>query len=101
MVRICFGAGNTGQWTWGRSFFLATQSGSEMDLVMILGGKKIGFEFKYASVPKKTGSMTISKKDLQLEHVYVVYPEGERYFLSENIEVISLAEMIGELQVIV
>lgn len=81
-------------------FFWATHGGAAMDLVMILGGKKIGFEFKYASVPKKTGSMTISKKDLKLDHVYVVYPEGERFFLSENIEVLSLADMIGELQVI-
>ncbi len=71
--------------------------GAEMDLVMVLNGKKIGFEFKYASVPKKTASMVNAKQELGLSHIYVVYPEGPRFFLSENIEVMPLAEMISEL----
>ncbi len=78
-------------------FFWSTYSGSEMDLVMVLNGKKIGFEFKYASVPKKTASMINAKQELGLSHIYVVYPEGPRFLLDENIEVISFAEMISEL----
>lgn len=79
-------------------FFWSTYSGAEIDLVMVLNGKKIGFEFKYASVPKKTTSITVAKQDLQLEHIYVIYPDGPRFFLSENVEVISLTEMVSELK---
>lgn len=80
------------------AFFWATHGGSEIDLIMIIKGRKIGFEFKYASVPKKTASMTIAQKDLDLDHIYVVYPEGETFYLSEYIEVISLADIIEKLQ---
>lgn len=80
-------------------FFWSTYSGSEVDLVMLLNGKKIGFEFKYASVPKKTTSMVTSKRDLELAHIYVVYPEGPRYLISDNIEALSLADMIAELRI--
>jgi len=41
--------------------------------------------------------MPISSSDLNLDHIYVVYPEGDRCFMSENIEAIPL-KMILELE---
>lgn len=80
-------------------FFWSTYIGSKIDLVMVLGGKKVGFEFKYASVPKKTASMQVSKRDLELNHIYVVYPEGSRYLIGDNIEVISISDIVSKLRI--
>lgn len=95
MGGVCIGAGDSGERTRGGGFLL--YGGSEMDLVMILNGKKIGFEFRYDSVPKKTASMINSKRELELSHIYFVYPGDPRFFLDENIEVMPLAEMVSEL----
>ncbi len=40
-----------------KSFFWSTQSTAKLDLLIIKAGKKIGFEFKYADVPKITKSI--------------------------------------------
>jgi hypothetical protein len=48
-------------------------------------GKRLGFEFKYADVPRTTKSMHIALKDLKLDHLTVVYPGKETFELGEKI----------------
>lgn len=60
-------------------YFWSTQSGAELDLLVIKDGRRIGFEFKYTDHPKVTASMRISLKDLNLDHLYVIFP-GEIAF---------------------
>jgi len=50
-------------------------------------------EFKYADAPRRTKSMTSVIQDLNLKHVWVVYPGNVQYPLAENITVLPLAEM--------
>ncbi len=67
------------------AYFWATQGGAELDLMILKNGKKIGFEFKYTEFPKITKSMLISIKDLNLDHLYVVFPSKEIFPLSDKI----------------
>ena len=67
-------------------------SGSELDLFWQAKGKNWGAEFKYADAPKLTRSMKIVIKDLDLSHLWVVYPGKITYRLSENITVLSLMD---------
>ncbi len=66
-------------------YFWATQSKAELDLLILKNGKRTGYEFKYTDRPKITPSMKIACEDLQLDHLYVVYPGALEFSLSEKI----------------
>ncbi|MBS1987431.1 ATP-binding protein [Candidatus Dependentiae bacterium] len=74
-------------------YFWSTQSGAELDLLIIKDGKKIGFEFKYTDFPKITKSMYISLQDLDLDHLYLVYPHHETFPLAEKITARGLVKI--------
>ncbi len=75
---------------WDRCYFWATHQGAELDLVVIDGGKRLGFEFKRTSAPGTTRSMHSALEDLALERLYVVYPGEERFPLHERVEAVGL-----------
>ena len=58
------------------AFFWSTQAGAELDLLVILNGKRYGVEVKYADAPGMTKSMHIALHDLKLKHLFVAYPGG-------------------------
>jgi predicted AAA+ superfamily ATPase len=60
-------------------FFWATHSGAEVDLFWQEQGRNWAVEVKYGSSPKLTRSMTSAIHDLNLAHLWVVYP-GNRAF---------------------
>ncbi|MEI8300448.1 MAG: ATP-binding protein [Chlamydiota bacterium] len=66
-------------------YFWATQSGAELDLLIIKNGKRLGFEFKYTDRPKITTSMQIAIQDLGLDHLYLIFPGKVSFSLSEKI----------------
>lgn len=71
-------------------YFWATQSGAELDLLIIKNGKRIGFEFKYTDSPKVTASMKIAITDLKLDHLYVIFPGKLTFPLTEQISASGL-----------
>ena len=80
------------------AYFWATHAGAELDLVIIRGGKRYGFEIKYADAPKLTKSMRIAKKDLKLKQLCVVYPGTKTYPLDDGIDCIALTELESIIQ---
>ncbi|MFO7557614.1 MAG: ATP-binding protein [Desulfobacterales bacterium] len=76
------------------AYFWATHSGSELDLMVTIAGKRHGFEFKYKDAPGRKRSMHIAIKDLGLEHLWVIYPGDQKYALDSKITAISLEEML-------
>ncbi len=76
-------------------FFWATQSGAELDLLLIQGGKRIGFKFKYADAPKITPSMKISIDDLRLDSLVVIYPGEQDFMLSDTIRACGLRTFLS------
>lgn len=73
-------------------YFWSTQSGAELDLLVVSGGRKFGVEIKYADAPKPTKSMRIAVGDLGLARLFVVYPGAASFPLADKIEAISLTE---------
>lgn len=69
-------------------FFWGTHSGGEVDLVWEQGGKMYGCEFKHSDAPRRTRSMTAAMEDLELEHLWVVYPGDREYPLGNRISAI-------------
>jgi predicted AAA+ superfamily ATPase len=72
------------------AYFWATHAGAELDLMVMLDGKRYGFEFKYADAPGAGRSMHTAVTDLDLEHLWVVYPGREEYAISDKISAIPL-----------
>ncbi len=73
-------------WFWG------TTAGAELDLLVNINGRRIGFEFKHTAAPRTTKSMHIAMDDLKLDRLLVVHPGETRFPLAERIEAIGLAE---------
>ena len=73
------------------AYFWATHAGAELDLLVRIGGKHYGFEFKYGDAPGSTRSMRIAIEDLSLEHLWVVYPGKEEYALDDRMTVSPIA----------
>ncbi|MFM9091378.1 MAG: ATP-binding protein, partial [Verrucomicrobiota bacterium] len=76
------------------TYFWSTHAGAELDLFLLTGGKRIGFEFKFNDTPSTTKSMRIALTDLKLDHLWVVHPGLRRYALGDRIEAIGLAELV-------
>ena len=73
--------------------FYHTHAGSELDLFWQNKGKSWGIECKYQDAPTITKSMKIVIKDLQLSHLWVIYPGKEKYQLEKNITVLPAEQM--------
>lgn len=72
------------------AYFWATHAGAELDLMVIQDGKRYGFEFKYTDAPGAGRSMHTAATDLDLEHLWVVYPGQEEYAISDKISAVPL-----------
>jgi predicted AAA+ superfamily ATPase len=59
------------------------------------GGKRYGFEFKYTDAPDTSRSMQIAIHDLDLAHLWIVYPGRHEYALDEKITAVPLDALPG------
>jgi len=82
--------GNPDAWFW------RTQAGAELDLLVLQGGRRVGFEFKHTAAPSTTRSMHIALEDLKLERLLVVIPGADRFPLANKIESIGLERLARE-----
>ncbi len=73
-------------------FFWSIHNQAEIDLFVLYKGKRIGFEFKYADIPKMTKSMHMAKEILKLDEFYVVYPGKTTYKIDTSVIAKPLSE---------
>ncbi|MGB4115853.1 MAG: ATP-binding protein [Polaromonas sp.] len=73
--------------------FYRTAAGAEIDVVITLGDKRLGFEAKFSSAPKPTHSFKQSGIDLGLQHNYLVAPVRQSYPIASNASVITLNDI--------
>lgn len=76
------------------AYFWATHAGAELDLLLVKGGRRLGFEFKCSEAPVATKSMHIARHDLELDRLWVVYPGRARYSPASGIECLPLGEAL-------
>ena len=79
------------------AWFYAVHSGSEVDLILELRGRRIGVEFKRADAPKATRSMHQAMADAALDELWVIYPGNRSYPLDDRIQVRPLGEALRPL----
>ena len=77
--------------------FESTHGGAELDLFWRDKGKNFGAEFKFMDAPRMTKSISTALNDLELEHLYVIYPGNQSYLLDKKVSVIPLCEVWNRL----
>jgi predicted AAA+ superfamily ATPase len=77
----------------GEAFHWGTHAGAELDLLVVRGDRRWGFECKYADAPRATRSMRVALEDLGLERLFVLYPGEKDYALDERIQVLAFANV--------
>jgi predicted AAA+ superfamily ATPase len=75
------------------AYFWATHQGSELDLLLMVGGRRVGVEVKRSDAPGLTPSMRIAMKDLRLTRLVVVYPGSRPYPLADRVSVVPLTDV--------
>lgn len=83
-------------WSGSRDiYFWRTQAGAELDLLLFREGRALGYEIKFADAPRTTRSMRIALSDLELHHLYVVYPGKRTYPLDDRITCLGARDLGG------
>ncbi len=77
-------------------FHWATQGGAELDLLVVRGTRRLGFEFKRHSAPTRTRSMVESVARLGLDRLDVVYPGDVAYPMGDRIRAVPLVAVASE-----
>ena len=75
------------------TFFWGVHASAEIDLVFQKNGRLYGVEVKYAQAPGITPSMRMAGSELDLKHLWVIYPGKKVYALDKNVTVIPLPEL--------
>jgi uncharacterized protein len=81
--------------------FYRTAAGAELDLVVEIGSRKIGFEIKFSSAPKVTKGFWQACDDVNVEAAYIVAPlsAGESWNMKSlgiyPVRVISLHDVLS------
>jgi len=78
-------------------FFWATHSGAELDLLLVRGRKRWGFEVQRTSSPRVTPSMRTALSDLKLQRLYVVHAGKHSFDMANRIRAIALSQLLEEL----
>jgi predicted AAA+ superfamily ATPase len=73
------------------AYVWATHQGAELDLLVVRGMEKFGFEFKRTAVPALTRSMRQAMEDLKLNYLTVVHAGEREHSLAENVRAVPLA----------
>lgn len=79
-------------------FFWATHSGAELDLLIVTGGSRRGFEIKRGDAPGITPSMRIALADLRLDSLDVIHAGTESYSLGERVRAVAAARILIDLE---
>ena len=69
------------------AYYYQTQRGTKLDLLLLRDGKRWGFQFSCSDAPRTTKAMHIAIKDLNLSHLWVIYPGEQSYPLTETVTV--------------
>lgn len=72
------------------AYFWSSHQGAELDLLIPVGSRRFGFEFKFSEAPTVTRSMRVAIEDLRLDRLYVVHPGQHSYPMDRRIEAIPL-----------
>jgi uncharacterized protein len=75
------------------AYYWAVHNSAELDLLLFYKGKRYGMEVKFSEAPEITRSMQTALHDLDLTHLWVVYPGADAYQVEKKISVLALQKI--------
>lgn len=79
-------------------YFWATHGGAELDLFVLRGRRRYGFEFKRTTSPSVTPSIRIALSDLKLNRLDVIHAGENTFPLAEKIRAVSWQRLLVDVQ---
>jgi predicted AAA+ superfamily ATPase len=78
-------------------FFWSTYAGAELDLLVVRGRHRFGFEIKRTAAPSLTPSMRVAMEDLGLERLDVIHAGAETFPLAPRVRAVSFSRLLTDL----
>jgi predicted AAA+ superfamily ATPase len=78
--------------------FWATHGGAELDLLVIRGARRFGFEFKRTTSPALTRSMRSALEDLRLTRLDVVHAGRDTFPLARRVRAVAARRILEDLK---
>jgi len=82
---------------WDECYFWATHGGAELDLLVVRGRTRLGFEMKRTTAPAVTRSMRTALNDLKLGRLDVVHAGPDTFPLAPRIRAVALRRLLEDL----
>jgi hypothetical protein len=79
-------------------FFWASHTGLELDLLVVRGRRRLGFEIKRTSSPKVTRSLRGAFEDLHLDRIDVIYAGQHTFPLAKGIRAVALDRLLTDVE---
>lgn len=77
-------------------YFWATHGGAELDLLIVRGRKRYGFEIKRTTTPRMTPSMRHALRDLTLTRLDVIHAGEHTFPLANRTRAVTLHHFLEE-----
>jgi uncharacterized protein len=79
-------------------YFWGTYAGAQLDLLVVRGSLRLGFEFKRTVAPQVTPSMRIARDSLRLRRLDVVHAGERSADLGRGIRAVALERLLEDLE---
>jgi len=76
-------------------YFWGVHNQGELDLLLVQGGRRRGFEIKYTETPRRSPSQKLAMECLRLDRLDLVIPGSAHYPLGEGVFVTGLQKLAG------
>ncbi|MBM5811954.1 MAG: ATP-binding protein [Gammaproteobacteria bacterium] len=74
-------------------YFWRTATGAELDLLVVRGRERLGFEIKRTTAPAMTPAMRIALQDLRLSRLYLLHAGEHSFDLAKRVRAIPAASL--------
>jgi predicted AAA+ superfamily ATPase len=79
-------------------FFWATHAGAELDLLVVRGQRRLGFEIKRTTAPSVTRSMHAARESLRLDRLDLIHAGEHTFPLAPNIRAVGAARLREDIE---
>ena len=79
-------------------YFWATHTGAELELLVVHGCYRYGFEFKRTTAPRIAPSMRSALVDLELTRLDIVYAGSETFKLGRSVRAAAVKRLLEDLK---
>jgi uncharacterized protein len=79
-------------------YFWGTHAGAELDLLVVRGPLRLGFEFKRTTAPSVTPSMRIALEGLRLKRLDVIHAGDRTGSLAKGMRAVALERLLEDLE---